>query len=280
KNHSGKPVKDLYPESESDLKFTGYSFNEINKMDLDCLFLALPDRVSSNVFKKLKAKKVIDLSSAHRSSKGWTYGLTEINSKNIKHSRLLANPGCYATAAILSAYPVKDVIDYAVFSGISGYSGAGKKPCLRNDPENLKKDILAYSLKDHKHQEEIGNIIGKRIGFTPHVAEFFRGIIITSHIILNKNISEKQILNIFKKFYSGSDFIEITESIPELKSVRNTNKCIIGGFKIDKHNRLVIVSVIDNLLKGAAGQAVQNMNLMLGFPQRKGVGLNGKKIMV
>ncbi|MBN2423105.1 N-acetyl-gamma-glutamyl-phosphate reductase [Candidatus Woesearchaeota archaeon] len=271
--YKGKPVKSLYPEFQSKLKFTGYSIEEINKLNLDLIFLALPTGASFGILDKLDLSetKIIDLSYDHRFDTDWVYGLPEINKEKLKKAQLVANPGCYATAAILSAYPVKELIEHAVFDSKSGYSGAGKNPCYRNDLKNLKDDILVYSIVEHKHEKEIEDKLDVQAGFTPQVMPFFRGILVTAHIFLKENINENEILKKYSDFFNSSEFVKITKEIPEIKQVRNTNNCILGGFKTDKNKRLVVISVIDNLLKGAAGQAVQNMNLMFNFNETEGL---------
>jgi len=287
RTYAGKMVKSAYKDcKDSKLKFTNAPLNEINKLDV--VFLAVPNGTAINLVPKLKCK-VIDLSADYRyKNKGiyekiygikhidkkskYAYGLPELLRKDIKKAKVIGNPGCYATASILAALPIQKYCKYIVFDCKSGYSGAGVNPGYNNDPKNYTDNIIAYKLSSHRHKSEIEQFIKTKLSFTPHVIPTFRGIMCTMHAILNKKISSNKIKNIYKTYYKKEPFIKIMEDkIPELHDVQNTNYCCIGGFEVDDNNQLVVVSTIDNLIKGASGQAVQNMNIMFGFDEKEGL---------
>jgi N-acetyl-gamma-glutamyl-phosphate reductase len=286
----GKKVKDVFPEIEGDVRDEVYhnlSDVEISGLGLDVVFLCVPHTKAMNFVPWLKPK-VIDLSADYRfkDSEEYekvyntphkdkktkaAYGLPELFKNKIKTAKVVANPGCYATASILSSYPIQKLAKYIVFDCKSGYSGAGKSSIYFKDKEVIKENIHAYKLTKHRHKYEISQFIKTKISFTPHVINAYQGLMCTAHIILKKEQDPEQIKNIFKSQYHNSKFVEIVDKIPDLKDVQGTNKCLIGGFEIDENNQLVIVTVIDNLIKGAVGQAVQNMNIMFGIKEEEGL---------
>ncbi|HIH42509.1 TPA: N-acetyl-gamma-glutamyl-phosphate reductase [Candidatus Woesearchaeota archaeon] len=327
-SHVGKKVSELYTGFEkycvenncsesSSLRFTNYSVEEINKMDLDVLFFCTPNGEAMKIVPQIinnNAKnenkngnniKIIDLSADYRfedtamyekiygikhldTANKAVYGLAEINRKKIKSARLIANPGCYATACTLAALPLlndkannssnknnaftKESVNSILFDCKSGYSGAGRESEYVKNQELLRENIIAYKLTAHRHVKEIEQNLGFPVSFTPHVLPAFQGLMATTHIFLNKKISTSELKQTYTEFYKNEAFVKISDSIPNLHDVQNTNNCVIGGFEIDANDRLVVVSVIDNLMKGASSQAVQNMNLMLGFDEKEGLG--------
>ncbi len=288
--YNGQSFFSLYPEKIFEgLGFTNYSIPEINKIKLDLIFLATPNGEAMKIVPELKCK-VIDLSADYRfkdreiyekvykikhedlKTKA-VYGLPELFREKIKKSRVVANPGCFATSCILGAYPLikNKLISRVIFDSKSGYSGAGKKPSFNNDPENYTENILPYNISKHRHKYEIEQFIKTKVSFTPHVIPVFQGILSTIHMLLKRSISPEEIKNIYEKFYANEPFVKIVDGYPNLHGVQKTNLCRIGGFEIDETNQLVVLSTVDNLIKGAAGQAVQNMNLMLGFKETEGL---------
>ncbi|MAE42832.1 N-acetyl-gamma-glutamyl-phosphate reductase [Candidatus Woesearchaeota archaeon] len=282
--YAGKKVKTLYKEfKNNNLKFKNASLDEINKLDV--VFLATPNGKALELVPKLKCK-VIDLSADYRfkSSKVYekvygfkhnniksAYGLPELFKEKIKKSKLVGNPGCYVTASLLVSLPIDKFAKNIIFDCKSGYSGAGSIPSYVNNPKNYNDNIIPYKISNHRHKYEMQQYLKAKVSFTPHVIPTFRGLMSTAHILLKKKISAKKVKDMYKKYYKNSPFVKIVNKIPEIKDVQNTNYCMIGGFEIDENNQLVIVSVIDNLLKGASGQAVQNMNIMFGFEETEGL---------
>jgi N-acetyl-gamma-glutamyl-phosphate reductase len=285
----GKKVKEIYPDFDKELVYTGYSIDEINKIKPDVVFLALPHTAAMEWVPKLKCK-IIDLSADYRFKKAGeyekayglmhkdkktkaVYGLPEIFKEKIKKAKLIANPGCYATGMILSLLPIdkKKMAKHIVFDCKSGWSGAGKNSAYAKDSSITKDNIIAYNIVKHRHKYEVQQFIKTKISFTPHVIDTFQGMMITSHILLKKKEDAEQVKKMYKDFYKGSAFVEVVDKIPDLHAVQKTNKLMIGGFETDENNQMVIVAVLDNLIKGASGQAVQNMNIMFGFPETEGL---------
>lgn len=289
RSYEAKKVSSLYPDYEGSETYTNYSFEQINALQPDLVFSALPHRVSMDSIAKLDGSiKVIDLSADYRfkdtekyeevykrehpdARHGAVYGLPELFKEEIKKARLVANPGCYATAATLAVYPVQQYASHIVLDCKSGWSGAGKESVYAKDPSVIKDNIIAYSLTRHRHKYEIEQFIKTKLSFTPHVIDTFQGMMCTAHVILKDKLAPEQVRKMYEDFYRGSPFVRISDGIPDIKHIQKTNLCYIGGFEIDEANQLVIVSTIDNLIKGASGQAVHNMNLMLGFDEDTGL---------
>ena len=266
----GKKVSKVEPSIKSDLKFTNYSVEKIKNLALDLVFLAMPNGEAMKIVPKLNCK-VIDFSGDYRFNKKAVYGLPELFRKEIAKAKIVANPGCYATACLLAALPIQKLAKYIVFDCKSGYSGAGKKPTYVNEPKNYTDNIIAYNISNHRHKAEVEQFLKNKISFTPHVIPIFRGLMCTMHALLKKKTDSKKIRDIYKNYYRKERFIKILDKIPELHDVQNNNDCCIGGFEIDKNNQLVVIATIDNLLKGASGQAVQNMNIMFGIEEGEGL---------
>ncbi|MBS3131122.1 N-acetyl-gamma-glutamyl-phosphate reductase [Candidatus Woesearchaeota archaeon] len=287
RTYAGKTVKSLYPDFEDGkLKFTNLSIEEINKSGADVVFTAMPATESLDVIPKLKSK-VIDLGpdyrfssldvyekvygAKHKKKITAVYGLPELFREKIRKAKLVANPGCYATASILAALPVQKMAKHIIFDCKSGYSGAGSKKTYANQPENYTDNIIPYNITKHRHKFEIEQFIKGRVSFTPHVLATFRGLMCTMHALLGKEYSAEDIKKMYIERYKGEPFVKIADKIPDLHDVQGNNSCALGGFEIDENNQLVVISVIDNLLKGASGQAVQNMNIMFGIDEKEGI---------
>lgn len=288
-SYAGKKVKELYHDFDSELEFTNYSIEEVNKIGIELLFLCMPNGEAMKIIPKLKKGiKVIDLSADYRFSDiskfesvygikhtdketKAIYGLPELFRKDIKSAKLVANPGCYVSACLLAALPIQNISSYVVFDCKSGWSGAGKESIYAKDPNTIKDNLVAYNLTKHRHKYETEQFLKVKLSFSPHVIETFRGIMCTAHVMLKEKVTPEMIKSMYKDYYHNEPFVEIADKTPELREVQNNNLCKIGGFEIDENNQLVVVSVIDNLLKGASGQAVQNMNVMLGFDEKEGL---------
>ncbi|MBS3122080.1 N-acetyl-gamma-glutamyl-phosphate reductase [Candidatus Woesearchaeota archaeon] len=302
--YAGQKVNKLYKDFSGDNIFTNYSIEEIKSMNVDVVFLAVPNGTAMKLAPELLNAniKVIDLSADYRfkdpevyekvynikhcdkendkesgkvqhndKERKAVYGLPELFRNKIKKAELIANPGCYATGMTLSTYPIQKLAKYIVFDCKSGWSGAGKSSVYAKDPNTIKDNIIAYNLTTHRHKYEISQFIKTKLSFTPHVIDTFQGMMITAHVLLKKNYDAAEIKEKIKSFYKESSFVEVVDDIPDIHKVQGTNKCIIGGFEIDENNQLVIVTVLDNLVKGASGQAVQNMNIILGIDEKEGL---------
>ena len=278
---AGQPVSAHVPGMEgSDLSFSDIRPVDLERMRADACVLAMPNGIASRYVQILDHHRpdtvVVDLSADYRFDPAWAYGQPERFSDQLIGAKRIANPGCYATGAQLALAPLLDVLvgTPSVF-GVSGFSGAGKKASRKNDPEVLEDNLLPYTLVDHIHEREVSHHIGCDIRFLPHVASFFRGINVTVAAELMNGQTEAELLTRFRDFYSGSPLVKVRKNIPEVKSIRGSHCVEIGGFSVSGHNphQVSLVAVLDNLLKGAASQAVQNMNLAFGLDEMTGLSL-------
>ena len=262
--------------------------------DADLVFLALPDTAAAELAPKFAdaGVRVIDLSGAlrlhddalrakwypdtHSLPDGLVYGLTEHARDAVRTARVVANPGCYPTAALLALRPLvqagvllpgADVIVDAK----SGVSGAGKTPTERTHFSEVYASLAAYGVLHHRHGAEIEQGFGGQVTFTPHLLPIDRGILETIYVRVAPGTTEEALGDIYDAAYKDEVFVRVVGSaLPEIKHVTHTNFCDIG-WRVDASGRVVIVAVIDNLLKGASGQAIQNMNVMLGVPETAGL---------
>jgi N-acetyl-gamma-glutamyl-phosphate reductase common form len=242
---------------------------------VDAVFLALPNDLSHGYVEAIDAAApgcvIIDLSADHRFDDGWAYGLVERHRAELRGATRIANPGCYATAAQLAIAPLLDKLSGPpqVF-GISGYSGAGTTPSPRNDPEQLRDNLMPYKLTGHIHEREISRHLDHEVHFMPHVASFFRGISLTIHASLDAPYDSAALLVDYHRAYQDEPLVRVQSDIPLVREAANQHHVTIGGIdSVDR--RAVLVATIDNLLKGAATQAVQNLNLALGLDELTGL---------
>ena len=272
----------------------------------DVIFTATPQGFCASMMNEeiLSKTKIIDLSADYRIKdvavyEKWygiehkspqfigeaVYGLCEVNREAVKKARLVANPGCYTTCSILTAYPLakEGLIDMntLIIDAKSGTSGAGRGAKLPNLFCEVNENIKAYSVASHRHTPEIEEQLGYAanepvvINFTPHLVPMNRGILATEYASLKKDVTYKEVKAVYDKYYQDERFVRVLEEgiCPETKWVEGSNYVDIN-FKIDpRTNRIIMMGAIDNLVKGAAGQAVQNMNLMFGLPESEGLEL-------
>jgi N-acetyl-gamma-glutamyl-phosphate reductase len=221
---------------------------------------------------------VVDLSADHRFDPAWTYGQPERFGDRLGGARRIANPGCYATGAQLALAPLLgQLAGTATVFGVSGYSGAGIAPSRRNDPTVLADNLLPYALVDHVHEREVSHHTGHDVRLLPHVAPFFRGISLTIAADLRRGQTAEGLLDLFGAFYAHCPLVTVRAAVPEVKEVRGTHGIILGGFSVSggRASRVALVAVLDNLLKGAATQAVQNLNLAFGLDGLTGLDWRG-----
>src|SRR5438552_12290402 len=262
--------------------------------DADVVFLALPDKAAAELAPALvdAGVRVIDLSGAfrlrddaqrarwypetHALPRGLAYGLTELERPSVEAAQMVANPGCYPTAALLALRPLVSaglLVSGAdiVVDAKSGVSGAGKTPSERTHFSEVHGSVAAYGVFGHRHGAEIEQGVGGQVNFVPHLVPLDRGILSTIYVRLAPGTTEESLASVYERTYGGEPFIRLVgAALPEIKHVAHTNFCDIG-WRVDPSGRAVVVSVIDNLLKGASGQAVQNMNVMLGLDQTSGL---------
>ena len=240
--------------------------------------LALPNGASAPWVEAISAADpdalIVDLGADYRFDADWAYGLTEWNRPALVNARRIANPGCYATGAQFALLPIRDYLTRPpIVFGVSGYSGAGKTPSPRNDPERLANNLIPYSLTGHLHEREISTHLGRPVRFHPHVASFFRGLSLTLSVNLSMEFEVEQLLELFRSAYRDAPLVEVSAEIPEIREIAGQPGLKIGGFAIDPRQpcRVTFVAVLDNLLKGAASQALQNINLALGLDELAGI---------
>ncbi len=258
--------------------FTQLEPSGVSAHPADAWVLALPNGLAGQWVEAILAEfpdaVILDLSADYRFDSHWTYGLPERYRDQIRNARLISNPGCYATGAQLGLLPlVEDLRSDPLIFGVSGYSGAGKTPSPRNDPEVLRDNLIPYALSGHVHEREISHQLHTAVRFMPHVAAFFRGISLTIAFELDHPVSVDELETIFRQAYAGEKRIRVSREIPQVSAVQNTADVHIGGFNVDARNPAQgsLVVVLDNLLKGAASQALQNLNLALGLDENAGI---------
>ncbi len=303
-NTKGK-IADIWPQLAGKINLYCGKFDLKKAADLcDLVFLAVPHTVSMMIAPKLlkEGVQVIDLSGDYRLNsvaqyKKWygathkdsqnlskaVYGLPELYREDIKKARLIANPGCYPTAALLALAPFISIhgksVESIVIDAKSGVSGAGRKASVALNYCEVNENFKAYKVLNHQHAPEIDLYLSKishkpvKINFVPHLLPVNRGILETIYVHLDQKLSLVTLHKVYKKFYKTEPFVRIVPSgaQPELQNVVGTNMCDIGLALSPNKRLLVITSVIDNLVKGAAGQAVQNMNIMSGFKETAGL---------
>lgn len=299
-----KKLEDVY-SNFLELQDLSCEQENIDKMadECDVIFLALPHGIASEKVTKsiLDRTKIIDLGADFRFKdidlyeKWYTthkskdliaeavYGLCEINREAIKKSRLIGNPGCYTTCSILSLYPlVKERVidlDSIIIDAKSGVTGAGRGLNLNNLYCEVNESVKAYKIASHRHTPEIEEQLSiaanqnLNLTFTPHLIPINRGILATCYAKLIDNLEYGDINQIYMKYYKDEYFIRLTKKdiFPETKWVKASNFCDIGFTVEPKTNRIIVVGALDNLVKGASGQAVQNMNLMFGLDEKTGI---------
>jgi N-acetyl-gamma-glutamyl-phosphate reductase len=278
---AGQPVSAHVSGMEgSDLVFSDIRPISLGKYGSDACILALPNGEAGGFVEVLDDCKpgtvVVDLSADHRFDPAWAYGQPERFSSLLIGATRIANPGCYATGTQLALAPLLEMlVGTPVAFGVSGYSGAGKTPSHKNDPAVLKDNLLPYSLVDHLHEKEVSHHVGRGIRLLPHVAPFFRGISLTVAAELDEVQTEAELLARFREFYAGFPLVEVRARVPEVKQVRGSHRLILGGFAVGETNphQVSLVAVLDNLLKGAATQAVQNLNIAFGLDAMTGLDL-------
>ncbi len=260
----------------TDLTFSPPDHQLIRACDADAWVIAQPNGKAAAFVQTLVNGdcKIIDVSSDYRFDASWVYGLSERNADKIRIAERVANPGCYATGAQLALLPLLDWLDGTprIF-GVSGFSGAGRAASEKNDPVRLADNLIPYSLAGHTHEKEISSQLGREVCFMPHVAQFFRGISLTISLQLSRPVEPGFLQSRFADFYQQDPLVSVEVNTPEIRQVTQTNRCLIGGFTVDQRDprRVTLVSVLDNLRKGAASQIVQNLNLMFGNSSEKGL---------
>jgi N-acetyl-gamma-glutamyl-phosphate reductase len=252
--------------------------------ECDLAMLALPHGATSGLGRELAGARVpvVDLAADHRAS--WVYGLPELNRNAIAGATAVANPGCFATAALLALAPLVErglVEPHLVVDGKSGVSGAGKKATERTHFCSAAEGIEPYSPVGHHHQLEIEaqlSALGAgpvSVTFTPHLAPFSRGLLVTAYGRLLEPAGQDELRALYAERYVGEPFVEVLEAGPRTQFVRGANVCHVSVWADPQRSVVIVAAALDNLVKGAAGQAIQNANLMLGLDEWLGLPVEG-----
>lgn len=301
-SRKGEPFSAVHPHFEGLVDHVLQPASAVLETELDMVFLALPHGVSMDYVKGYQSAKfnVVDLSGDFRLSspevyeawykkdhthpKGFedaVYGLPELHSAAIEKSSLIANPGCYPTSAILGLAPLIDAgwVDpaHVIVDSKSGITGAGIKAKPTTHYSNVSDNSKAYGLKSHRHtveiQEQLSGLRSEplQVQFTPHLLPVDRGILSTIYTTpVREEVSDQALRKLYEDFYADAPFVRLRKTPPTLKDVRSSNFCDIFTTYDERTNRIITLAAIDNLVKGAAGQAMQNMNLQFGLPETRG----------
>lgn len=306
-SYAGQEIAAIYPHLAGLTSIRGEQLDlDVIKKNCDVVFVSLPHGHAMPIAQSLLdvGIKVIDLGADFRlknadSYQHWyqhqpaaesllkqaVYGLPENGNKEaIASASLIANPGCYPTASLLAALPAmkSGIIDpnECIFNAKSGVSGAGRTLSLNSHFGEMTENLIPYQMVgQHRHtpeiEQELSLIAGKSIvvQFTPHLVPIIRGLLVTAYFKLSSNISQEKAYAIYQQYYENQPFIRLSQlnKTPQVKHVRGTNYCDIGIHVDSRTRRLIVISVIDNLIKGAAGQAIQNMNLLYQLPEVTGL---------
>lgn len=303
-SNSGKDISDIYPHLSYFSLPIIKKLNEVDFSKIDIAFGCLPHRTSQEIFsflaKSYSHLRIIDLSGDFRFAnpvdyeswyeakhlardlqKDFVYGLSEINQDSIKKAKMVACPGCYPTSALLPLFPLVEnrLINHKeiIIDSKSGVTGSGRSLKLDNLFCEVSGSLKAYSISKHRHAGEIEQLLKQstqddlQVSFTPHLIPINRGILSTIYVKLENKYTVDDLKNCLETKYQDSFFVNLTDKQVAIKDVASTNYCLISVHETQIKDRVTIISAIDNLLKGASGQAVQNMNLMCGFDEDEGL---------
>ena len=302
KIETSQPFSQIFPHFKSALDMECEVFENVEQVTdkAELVFLAVPHTVALKLVPQFldKGTKVIDLSADYRFDdaqiyekwygikhshsqllKEKVYGLPELYRDKVKKAKLIANPGCYPTSVILGAYPLikLGLVNEVLINSLSGVSGAGRTANLALNFAEIEGDLKAYKIASHRHQpemeEQLSKItgIGIKVTFVPHLVPVSRGILSTMYIKLTKTSDKNKVLQVYNDTYKNEPFVQVLceEETPQVKMVSGTNNCQVSVTV--KDDSAIVITAIDNLIKGASGQAVQNMNLMYGWEETEGL---------
>lgn len=284
RERAGQHMADHHPELSADPRYANLTYQQLNPdqaaaQAVDAMVLALPNGMAAAYVDAVErvagSTVIVDLSADFRFDDGWFYGLPELTRGHYRGQPKISNPGCYATAMQLAIAPMRSMLDGPVQCfGVSGYSGAGTSPSDKNDPAKLRDNLMPYQLTGHIHEREVSRQLGHPVEFMPHVAAHFRGITLTANLHLSQTLSMEAVRQRYRDAYTNEPLIRLVDDAPWVSRISGKQHAEVGGFALSADGRrLVVVATLDNLLKGAATQAVQNLNLAFGFNESAGVPL-------
>ena len=274
---AGQRLADHHPDWAGDLRYTAPEHADLPLLGAGGVVLALPNGKAAICVEAFDTAGcdpvIIDLSADYRFDAGWYYGLPELTRDDYSGQRRISNPGCYATAMQLALAPMLDVLQApAQCFGVSGYSGAGTSPSDRNDPSLLRDNLMPYALTGHVHEREVSARLGCPVEFMPHVASHFRGLTITANLHLARRVDREEVAARYRERYADEPMVRLLDEAPWVSAIAGRHHVEIGGLTLSADGRrLVVVATLDNLLKGAATQALQNLNLAFGLPELTGI---------
>lgn len=276
---AGQRVAEHNNAYSGELRYENLDADAVAAKGADAVILALPNGKAAPYVAALDVVKpdtvIVDLSADYRFDNNWYYGLPELTRGNYAGQKRISNPGCYATAMQLAITPLlSQLAGPPACFGVSGYSGAGTTPSDKNNTDLLRDNLMPYALTGHVHEREVSTRLGVPVEFMPHVAPHFRGITMTVNLWLQRPLKHEEVMALYRQRYAGEALIEVVDEAPWVSRIAGTHGVQIGGFTMAADNkRVVVVATIDNLLKGAATQALQNLNIALGLPELTAVPL-------
>jgi len=284
RERAGQRLVEHHPELVSDARYAELTYVQFDPAQaamakVDAVLLALPNGMAAAyvdaIERVAEATVIVDLSADFRFDDGWFYGLPELTRRQYRGQRRISNPGCYATAMQLAIAPMLGMLDGpAQCFGVSGYSGAGTSPSDKNDPAKLRDNLMPYQLTGHIHEREVSRQLGHPVEFMPHVAAYFRGITLTANLHLTQQQSIGEVRQRYRDAYADEPLVRVLDDAPWVSRIASHHHAEVGGFTLSADaRRLVVVATLDNLLKGAATQALQNLNLAFGLNETAGVPL-------
>jgi N-acetyl-gamma-glutamyl-phosphate reductase len=274
---TGQTVVSHVPEFGGELRYENLDAAAVAARSVHAIVLALPNGMAAPYVAAIDVQNpqcaIVDLSADYRFDEAWYYGLPELTRARYTTQRRISNPGCYATAMQLAIAPLQDMLAAPpTCFGVSGYSGAGTTPSERNDPEKLRDNLMPYALVNHTHEREVTEHLGLPVEFMPHVAPHFRGITMTINLWLDRAMTRDAIRQRYRECYAQEPLVRVVDEAPWVAKIANRHHVEIGGFAVAPGGkRVVVVATLDNLLKGAATQAMQNLNLALGFAELEAI---------
>ena len=276
---AGQRVAEHNPAYSGTLCYENLDAEAVAAKGVDAVVLALPNGLAAPFVAAIDAVKpqtvIVDLSADYRFDPSWYYGLPELTRGSYAGQRRISNPGCYATAMQLAIAPMGNVLEGPVQCfGVSGYSGAGTTPSDKNNVDLLRDNLMPYALTGHVHEREVSKQLGHAVEFMPHVAPHFRGLTITANLHLSIAFDRDEVLARYHRRYGGEPLVKVQDAAPWVSRIAGAHHVALGGFALSGDGRrLVVVATEDNLLKGAATQALQNLNLAFGLDEVAGIPL-------
>jgi N-acetyl-gamma-glutamyl-phosphate reductase len=290
RSDAGKRLRDVYPRHRVDLTMDEFDADRIAGQ-ADSVVLGYPHKAAAPVVRALRERglKVVDLSADFRLSQELyereyqpheapelleqaVYGLTEWHRDEIAGADLVGAPGCYPTASLLALYPLREIAKDAIVDAKSGVSGAGREPSAGTHFVSVDENVTPYKVEGHRHRAELDQELpGFPITFTPHLLPIDQGLMASCYVTPSRDVSADEVRDLFRAAYEDEPFVELSDAPPGVRDVRETNLCRIHATVEPATGRVLVFAAIDNLWKGAAGQAVQDLNLMLGLPETEGL---------